>query len=376
MLEVPARAEARVHTAEIPAVPSPAIPPPGDDIPRALRQTTADGLLSVVGSLVGSFCLVWLLYYDVLPLSGLIGFIICWYGAFLALLAGVTALSHPRTVVVDRLMATAITGIATLVGFVLVTVVSYTFWRGHLALPHWNFYTQPASKGSLTGPFTRGGISNAIIGSLITVGMAITVSLPLGISTAIFMTEIGGWFSRVVRTVVEAMTAIPDLLAGLFVYVVLILEFGGHRNGLAVSIALCVTMTPIIARSAEVALRVVPGGLREAGLALGASHWQTVRRIVLPTALPGLATALILAVARCIGETSPLIIVSGFSIFANANPFDSQPMNSLPLYIYECIRSGQPTQITRGFAAAVVLLSMVFVLFITTRLLTRTRVAR
>lgn len=375
MLDLPAAPDSLVDTAETPAVqstPNVAI----EDVPRTLRQITTDGVLTVVGSLFGSFCLVWLFYYDVLPLSGLLGFVISWYAAFLLLLAGVTALSHPRTVVVDRLMATAIGAIAALVGFVLVTVVVYTIWRGHLALSHWNFFVQPASKGSLTGPYTRGGISNAIIGSLITVGMAVVVSLPLGVSTAIFMTEIGGPLSRLVRTIVEAMTAIPDLLAGLFVYVLLILEFHGHRNGLAVAIALSVTMIPIIARSAEVALRVVPGGLREAGLALGASHWQTVRRIVLPTARPGLATALILAVARCIGESAPLIIVSGFSIFWNKNPFDGQPMNSLPLYIYECLRSGQPAEITRGFAAAVVLLGLVFVLFIVTRLLTRSKLAR
>ena len=273
-------------------------------------------------------------------LSGVVGFVLCWYVAFLAMYAGVTARSHPRPVVVSRVMAAVIVGFAVLVAFVLMTVVVYVVGHGFDAVRHLNFFTQSASAGSLTGPYTQGGIYNALLGSLIQVGIAIAIALPLGIGTAVFMTETRGWFVRVVRTVVEAMTAVPDLLAGLFIYVVFVLPFHGnypwgHKNGLAVSLALAVAGTPIVARSAEVALRVVPGGLREAGLALGASHWQTVRRIVLPTGRPGLATALILAVARMIGESAPLLIVSGFTTFYNANPFDGQPMISLPLYVYE-----------------------------------------
>jgi len=189
------------------------------------------------------------------------------------------------------------------------------------------------------------------------------------------MTEVGGWFAKVVRTVVEAMTAIPDLLAGLFVYVVLIVALGAEKNGLAAAIAISITMIPIIARSAEVALRVVPGGLREAGLALGASHWSTVRRVALPTARPGLATSLILAMARGIGETAPLLIVSGASTFFNLNPL-KQPMNSLPLFIYSAIRDPNPTMIERGFGAAVVLLGIVLFFFAVTRFLARQRVGR
>jgi phosphate transport system permease protein len=150
-----------------------------------------------------------------------------------------------------------------------------------------------------------------------------------------------------------------------------------ERDGLAAAIAISVTMTPIIARSAEVALRVVAGGLREAGMALGATHWRTVFRVLVPTARPGLATALILAVARGIGESAPLLIVSGASTFFNANPVKN-PMNSLPLYIYAGARSGSgdTLEIQRAFGAAGVLLAIVFALFIVTRLLARTRVGR
>jgi phosphate transport system permease protein len=363
-------------TTEIPAVEAAAPSPDArEDVPINLHKVSSDELFSAVGSLVGSFCLVWIVFYYILPLGGVLGFLVCWYFTFLAMYAGVTALSHPRPIVVDRLMAAVFIGIALTVGFVLITVVVYTVWRARMVLGHWNFYTKPASAGSLTGPYSKGGISNIILGSLIQLAIAVCISLPLGLGTAIFMTEVGGWFAKVVRTVVEAMTAVPDLLAGLFVYVILILGLHWHRNGLAVSLALSVTMTPIVARSAEVALRVVPGGLREAAQALGASHWRTVSRVVIPTARPGLATALILAVARGIGESAPLLIVSGFTTFANYNPVDGQTMNSLPLYIYECIRSGQPAEIARGFAAASVLLFLVFFLFILTRFLARQRLA-
>jgi len=348
---------------------------PAEDRPRPLRKRTTDDVLSVIGSLLGSAALVWLVYFEILPLSGLVGFIVCWYFAFLAMYAGVTSLSHTRPVVTSRLMGAAVTAAALLVGFALFTVIGYTFWQGRFALPHLNFFTHDAAGVRVQDPLNHGGIEHAIVGSLIQLGIAVAVSLPLGLGTAIFMTEVGGWFAKVVRTVVEAMTAVPDLLAGLFVYVTLIVGLGMSRTGLAAAIALSVTMTPIIARSAEVALRVVPGGLREAGLALGASHWQTVRRVVLPTARPGLATALILAMARGIGETAPLLIVSGASTFMNANPLN-QPMNSLPLYIFQGARSGQPLQIERAFGAASVLLAIVFVLFVITRFLARQRVGR
>jgi phosphate transport system permease protein len=192
----------------------------------------------------------------------------------------------------------------------------------------------------------------------------------LGIGTAVYLTEVGGSLSRIVRTVVEAMTALPDILAGLFIYSLLIITLHWERTGLTASLALVVTIIPIIARSAEVVLRVVPGGLREASLALGASQWQTVRRVVLPSARSGLVTALILGVARIAGETAPLLIVSGASTYFNDNPFNQQ-MNSLPLFIFFAVRSGQATAIARGYGAAALLLGLVMVLFIAARFTAR-----
>jgi phosphate transport system permease protein len=171
------------------------------------------------------------------------------------------------------------------------------------------------------------------------------------------------------------MTALPEILAGLFVYVTLVVGLGGPKSGLAVSVAMAVTMVPIIARASEVSLRVVPNGLREASLALGSTQWTTVRKVVLPCAAAALANSTILGVARAIGETAVPLILSGTSSFMNVNPTRNE-MNSLPLYIYAAVKSGEPTQIARGFGAAGVLLAMVLVLFATARWLTRDKAAR
>ena len=378
-LPVPSLADPLSGAAPPPAAGAPVNPhvvaSSDDDVPRALRRRSPSDVLAVSGSLVGSFALVWLVYFDLLPLQGVLGFVVCWYAAFLLTFAGVSALEHPIPVVVDRVVGAVVALAALLVGVALLTVVWYTVWSGRHALPHANFFeASSAGVGPLSG-LDRGGISHAVAGSLVQMLIAVAISLPLGLGTAVFMSEVGGWFTTLVRTVVEAMTAVPDLLAGLFVYVTLILKLHMAKDGLAAGIAIAVTMTPIIARSAEVALRIVPGALREAGLALGASQWQTVRRIVLPTARPGLATALILAIARGVGESAPLLIVSSASTFFNLNP-TKDPMNSLPLYIFKGARSGQPLLIERAFGAATVLLFIVFVLFAVTRLLARQRGGR
>jgi phosphate transport system permease protein len=343
---------------------------PHADVPRAISARTTDDTVALFGSLFGSLGLVWVLYDRVLPFSGTAGFILCWYVVFLAIYAGVTAMAHPRPVVTDRLAAAIVHGGAGLVLFAVLTTVIYTFVEGRHAITHLNFYTHDMAGVSPTAPLTQGGISHAIVGTLIELGIAIVISLPLGVGTAVFITEVGGRFARLVRTVVEAMTALPDILAGLFIYTTLIVHFGVQNSGFAAACALSVMMLPIIARSAEVVLRVVPGGLREASLALGSSRPRMVWMVVLPTARAGLATALILGIARGIGETAPVLLTSGASTFFNVNPFVN-PMNSLPLYIFSAFISGERLNTTRLWGAASVLLALVLVLFIVARTLAR-----
>ncbi|MEY2424785.1 MAG: phosphate transport system permease protein [Actinomycetota bacterium] len=345
------------------------------DRPRPLAQRTFDDIAALLGAATASFAAVWVLYTRVFATEGLLGFIVCWYFGYLAIYGLLTATSHTRVEVVDRLLAAVVFGAAAIVGVALLTTVGFVFVKGWPALHHWNFYVQDMGGVRPTAPLTQGGIRHAVVGSAIEVTIAVCLALPLGIATAVYLTEVGGRLSHAVRTVVEAMTALPDVLAGLFVYTVLIINLHWERAGIAAAIALAVTMVPVIARSAEVVLRVVPSGLREASFALGVSKWQTVRGVVLPTARSGLATSLILGVARITGETAPLLIVSGASTFFNTDPLHN-PMNSLPLFIFSAVRSGEPEYIARGYGAGALLVTLVLVLFAATRVLARTRLEK
>jgi phosphate transport system permease protein len=340
-------------------------------VPRSsLGRLTADEKFVRVGSVVSGLALAWLITQRLLPLAGLPWFLVMALVCVLAVTAVTAAMSGGAVEARDRLASTVMTTGAALVGVVLVSAVVFVTVKGWAALVHLNFFTQDMSGVGPKDGFEKGGVLHAIIGSLIQVGIAVAITLPLGIGTAIFMTEVGGRFARVVRTVVEAMTALPSIVAGLFIYTVFIVALGYPRSGLAAGLAISVMMLPIIARASDVVLRVVPGGLREASLALGASRWRTVWHVVLPTARPGLATACILGIARGIGETSPVLLTSGNAQFVVVDPTDGV-MNSLPLFVYSLVRTGEPNAVARAFAGATVLLAVVMVLFITARLIAR-----
>lgn len=339
---------------------------------RLLSRSTAEQKFEVIGCWLAALALSWLICGRLLPWDGLIVFSIVTIVTGLLLLVVVTAIDSGWPEVTDRIVTTVINLAALLVGLALLSTVLFVFARGWKPLMHLNtFFDDMSGVGPRDG-LGSGGVAHAIVGSLIQVGIAIMVAIPLGIGTAVYMTEVGGRFARIVRTVVEAMTALPSIVAGLFIYTTLIVGLGVPRSGLAAAMALGVMMLPIIARAADVVLRVVPGNLREASLALGASRWSTVWHIVLPTARPGLATAVILGVARGIGETSPVLLTSGAASFMVANPADGV-MNSLPLFIFSTVRSGEPIYIERAYGAAAILLGIVLILFIAARLLARPR---
>jgi phosphate transport system permease protein len=346
--------------------------------PEELRRTsgsTREDLLTLVGAGAASVATTWIFYSMLLPFEGLIGFVVAWYFVFVAFYAVLTGLTQPRTVVADRVVTTAVVAAPVLVGLALVSVVVMTLLKGLPALTHPNFFTQDMSGVRASDPFTKGGILHALVGTLIEVTIAVSIAMPLGVATAVYMSEVGGRGARLVRTVVEAMTALPSIVAGLFIYSICIVYLGMPASGLTAALALAVMALPIMARASYVVLGVVPGGLREASYALGASQWQTVWKVVLPTARPGLATALILGVARAVGETSPVLLTSGASTFFNMNP-TRDPMNSLPLYIYASISSGSPAMEQRAYAAAAVLLVVVLTLFVIARLVAGGRKSR
>ena len=348
-------------------------PPP---VPRsAIRRTSASDTFDRYGALLGALALTWLLCERVLPLSGPAWFLIIWFLTSVAMTVVVTLLSGTMNDVKDRVASLVVTVGALVVMTALLSTMVFVLARGWQALLHLNFFTQDMAGVGPRDSYAKGGILHAIVGSIIEIALALLVTIPLGIGTAVFMCEVGGRFATVVRTVVEAMTALPSIVAGLFIYTVFIVTFNLPPSGLAASMAIGVMMLPIIARAADVVLRVVPGGLREAGLALGSSRWRVVRHVILPTARPGLATAVILGVARGVGETSPVLLTSGASSFLVTNPTNGV-MNSLPLYIFTSVRSGEPALVARAFAASTVLLGFVLILFITARLIARPRRTR
>jgi phosphate transport system permease protein len=333
-----------------------------------LRAFTLDGACALFGSAAAALGLTWLLYERILPLSGAFGFWLLWYLAFLACYATVTALTWGRRAVADRLIALVMVSAGLLIVAVILDQIGYTVFRGSPALRHTNFFTQTMALTGPLDPLTSGGVLHAMVGSLEQMGIATALAVPLGLLAALFMAEVGGPMARPVRSLIEAMTSLPEIIAGLFIYALVLLTFGLRPSGFAAGLALTVMMIPFVARSSEVMLRLVPNNLREASYALGASQWRTTWTVVLPTARSGLTTAVVLGMARAIGETAPVLLTAGSTLFMNGNPFHGNQI-SLPLYIYEYVRHPQPADIQRAFGAALVLIAVVLVLFTTARLL-------
>jgi phosphate transport system permease protein len=221
-----------------------------------------------------------------------------------------------------------------------------------------------------------GGIYHAILGTLLITLAATAISVPVGLLSAIYLVEYGKQ-SRTARTItffVDVMTGIPSIVAGLFAYALFVLFFGpGVRMGIGGSVALSLLMIPIVVRSAEEMLKLVPEDLREASYALGVPKWRTIVKVVLPTALPGIITGITLAVARVIGETAPLLIIAGSTDSVNTNLFGERMM-TLPVYIYySYTQPGVPAEFgqDRAWGAALVLIAIVMALNLMARLVGR-----
>lgn len=335
---------------------------------RVLGRMSRTDKLNLAGSVFSSLCITMLLFGWLTPLHGKFGFAVVWFVALIAVYATLVSLSESRTAVLDKVM-TVLLGSAAAAAFVaLFSVIIFTLWRGRSALLKLNLYTQDMSSAGPLDPLDVGGIAHAIVGTLIMTAISLLITVPLGVITAVYLNESRSRLAGTVRTVVTAMTALPSILAGLFIFATWILVLGYRRSGLAASIAMSIMMLAIIIRSADVVLRLVPGSLREAAAATGASQWRTVWHVVLPTARSGLTTSVILGAARGIGETAPVLLTAGFTSSMNVNPL-SDAMVSLPLAAYEFVRSPQRTLIARGFATAAVLMILVLVLFSIARVL-------
>ena len=337
-------------------------PPPASEPRRSTATIRTVDVIRLFGSAFASIGFTAWLFFYALPLQGQIGFVLVAYVIFLLLFGILTAFDENSQTVRDRIVAVFVNSLAFLLLLALFSVVIYTVGRGLGPLGHLNFFTQDMSNAGPLDALTRGGVIHAVLGTLIMITIALAISIPLGLLTAVFLSEFPGRYARFVRTVVEAMTALPSIVAGLFIYATIIVFLGFNRSGFAASLAITVMMLPIIIRSADVVLRLVPGNLKEAARALGASTWRTVWTVTLPTARSGLTTAIILGTARGIGETSPVLLTAGATTFLNVNPF-SGPMTSLPLTTFTFVKSPENNMIARGFGTAAVLMMLVLLLF-------------
>jgi phosphate transport system permease protein len=245
---------------------------------------------------------------------------------------------------------------------ILATVV-VKGWRGL----HWGLFTQDMAQATVNDPIQNGGMLAAIVGTVIMVGLALIFTLPIAILTALYLTEINGKFARPIRFLVQAMSGVPSIVAGLFILSAVIYPVTGERTGLMGALALAILMIPTVARTAEEVLLLIPNDLREAGLALGATQWRTVAMVVVPAVKSGLVTAIILGIARVIGETAPILLVSGGGEATNFNPV-SGPMGSIPYYVWKSFQLGGTEESSqRTWAGLLVLILWVLFLFIIAR---------
>ena len=353
--------------------------PPRPRTRRRPREFTSTDVMITVACFVSALSLCWLVFGRLTGGIGWFGFGLSVFAAFLALLFIVTADRLGRSAAADRVVTAAVFTIATVLFIPLVSIVAYVVWRGFPAL-RLHFFTEDQRAITPTMAATAGGGSHAVVGTLEQVGLALLWSLPIGVCAAVFLNESRSKWRRPVRIFVDAMSGLPSIMAGLFIYAVLILPYARKIslfsfNGFMASLALSLTMVPTITRTVEVVLRLVPDGLREASLALGSSRTRTVWSVVLPTASTGIATAVVLGVARVVGETAPLLLTSFGYDLMNADPFHG-PQESLPLFVFRNIRKPNEAAIARGFAGALVLLAVVIVLFVIARIVGRDRSAK
>jgi phosphate transport system permease protein len=334
----------------------------------------------LVGAAAAAVAALWLVFDQMTLLSGAFGFVVCCVVIFLALYWWINVQLHGRLVANDRLLSAA-------VGLGAISLaVPLAFMMGFVAVKGWHLlrptlFTEDL-KGvpeiPIPGLHKTGGLSQAIVGTLEQVGIAALFGVPAGIMTAVFLNEVGGRFTRMVRTVVTAMSGLPSIMAGLFIYSIWILWLSRYiplvrgYSGLAGSMALAIVLLPSITRTTEEVLKVVPGGLREASMALGAPQWRTVWSVVLPTARTGILTAVVLGVARAVGETAPLLFTIFGNQVLNVNPLHG-PQESLSHFVYENVKSSFPQRITLAYTAALVLVGIVLILFTLARVLGVTR---
>jgi phosphate transport system permease protein len=270
----------------------------------------------------------------------------------------------------DRLARGLITA-GTVIALIPLALVVYYLLKKGLGSWSWSFFSTDPTGNTFFKTSSIGGIKSAILGTIEIVALASVIAIPIGVGVAVWLVEYGrqSWFAQLVRFFVDVLTGVPSIVFGLFIYIVLVVGTGSSYAGYKGSLALSLLMLPVVIRSAEVILLLIPGALRESALALGAPRWKVIFRIVLPTALPGMVTGILLAIARAAGETAPLLFTAATTRNTDFNL--SHFMNSLPVQIYNDVTSPTTSVVNRAWGAALTLVVMILLLNLIARLVSR-----
>ncbi len=272
---------------------------------------------------------------------------------------------HRRRKIISSIMTTLTAACAVFAVTILVIILSYIAVRGVTSLSLQFLIDTPKPVGE------GGGIGNAIVGSAIMTVIAALIGLPIGIGAGVYLSEFGGnWFGKTVRFVADTLIGIPSIIIGIFIYTLVVMPMG-RQSGLAGALSLAIIMIPIVARTTEEMIRLVPQTMREGALALGAPQWRVTWNIVLPAAASGIATGAMLAIARISGETAPLLFTALNSRFYNY--FLDQPMASLTVQIYNYATGPFEVEHQMAWAATLILVGLILVINIAVRYLTRKR---
>jgi len=322
-----------------------------------------------IASAIVSFTLV-----AVTPMKGKLAYFVVFFFASLAIDFTLSFMQRGIASAKDAIARGFVSVGMTLAVLPIFSILFEVAKRGYKGL-HFSLFTQDMSLTSVNDPIANGGLLHAITGTVIMVAMALVVAMPIGILTAVYLTEIRGKFAAPIKFLVQAMSGVPSIVAGLFILSAYVYPITGSLSGFAGSLALMILMIPTIARTSEEVLLLIPGDLREAGVALGGTQWRTVALVVIPAAKSGLVTALILGIARVAGETAPLVLLTGGGESVNLNPF-SGPMGSLPIYIWKCFGQGTEESIARAWSGILVLLVIVLALFTMARYLSERKVKK
>lgn len=323
---------------------------------KATRQERVTTVISLLISLGLAGAAV-----KITGLSGKIGFAFSFLIFSTALQIVVSVRKFGRKALGDSI-ATSLIYTGATITFLPVASIMYITVKNGVAGLRWNLFTTDMFNASFLDPIGNGGLLHSLLGTLTLILIAMAISVPMGIMTALYLTEIKGKGSNLIQFVVQAMSGVPSVVAGLFIFTAVILITPLKASAAAGGLALTVLMIPTVTRTAQEVLLLVPVDLREAGLAMGATQWKTVATIVVPAARNGLITATILGVARIAGETAPLIFTIGGADKLNLNIFKDYT-SAMPFYVWKGLTLGTPESIQRAWTGILILLILVLSLF-------------